>query len=179
MKQPKTNKTAPVKKSQVSKPGPVKKKRKPAPPKAVRDETYRRDFEYVCLEIEKGFALRNVVKTFMSMDKFNELCRDNKDLNDRYARATAQRHDSIFEEMLDIADNSNLDVVIGEEGRVIVNGEAVQRSRLRIETRKWMLGKLAPKKYGDKLEVDHKSSDGTMSPPTPIRFTKGSKDKKD
>lgn len=55
--------------------------------------------------------------------------------------------------MLDIADSSNADISI-VEGRLVVDGDAIQRAKLRIETRKWMLSKLAPKKYGDKLEVD-------------------------
>ncbi len=33
-----------------------------------------------------------------------------------------------------------------------LNGEHVQRSRLRVDTRKWILSKLAPKRYGDKLQ---------------------------
>ena len=33
------------------------------------------------------------------------------------------------------------------------NGEAVQRSKLRVDARKWMASKMAPKKYGDKLAV--------------------------
>jgi len=29
----------------------------------------------------------------------------------------------------------------------------VQKHKLQVDTRKWLLSKLAPKKYGDKLEV--------------------------
>ncbi len=36
-----------------------------------------------------------------------------------------------------------------------LNGEHVQRSRLRIDTRKWLAGKLKPKKYGDRINLDH------------------------
>ena len=34
------------------------------------------------------------------------------------------------------------------------NGEHIQRSRLRVETRKWMLSKLLPHLYGDKSSVE-------------------------
>ncbi|MBT8043576.1 MAG: hypothetical protein KJO79_01395 [Verrucomicrobiae bacterium] len=34
------------------------------------------------------------------------------------------------------------------------NHENIQRSRLRVDTRKWMTSKMKPKKYGDKLELD-------------------------
>ncbi len=33
-----------------------------------------------------------------------------------------------------------------------VNGEHIQRSRARVETRKWLMSKRAPKRYGDKVE---------------------------
>jgi hypothetical protein len=36
---------------------------------------------------------------------------------------------------------------------VRIDHENVQRARLRIDTRKWMVGKLAPKKYGDRPMV--------------------------
>ena len=46
---------------------------------------------------------------------------------------------------------------LDRDGNVIgwrVNGEAVQRSKLRVDTRKWVASKLKPKKYGDKLTLD-------------------------
>lgn len=42
--------------------------------------------------------------------------------------------------------------------------ENVHVARLQIDARKWRASKMASKKYGDKLEVDNKSSDGSMSP---------------
>jgi hypothetical protein len=40
-----------------------------------------------------------------------------------------------------------------ERGGWELNGEHIQRSRVRIDTRKWMLSKMLPKVYGDKTEV--------------------------
>ena len=63
--------------------------------------------------------------------------------------------------MFDIADGVN------EEAA------AVAKARLRIDTRKWALSRMNPKKYGEKVsqEIDHKSSDGTMTPkPTVIQL---------
>ncbi len=76
----------------------------------------------------------------------------------QYARATEFRADALFDESQEIADDSSRDweVVRDGEGQVTgikVDGEHVQRSKLRVETRKWMAGKLAPKRYGDKVEV--------------------------
>jgi hypothetical protein len=57
------------------------------------------------------------------------------------------------EDILAIADDSASDVIVGENGREMVNNEAIARSRLRVDARKWLASKMAPKKYGDKLAV--------------------------
>ena len=84
-----------------------------------------------------------------------------EEFRDQYAKATETRADAIFEEMFDIAD------------KVAEEAAAVGKARLRIDTRKWALARMNPKKYGDKVsqEIDHKSSDGTMTPkPTVIQL---------
>ncbi|MEU6504669.1 hypothetical protein ABZ895_34575, partial [Streptomyces californicus] len=46
---------------------------------------------------------------------------------------------------------------LDKEGNAIgyqLNGEHVQRSRLRIDTRKWYLSKIMPKKYGERIQHD-------------------------
>jgi hypothetical protein len=40
------------------------------------------------------------------------------------------------------------------------NGEALRRSALRIDARKWMLGKMKPKVYGDKVTTEHSGPGG-------------------
>lgn len=130
---------------------PVKAKAKAT--KVVKEKDYSADFEYICLAIEQGQALRNVCKSFMSTKKFFELLDGSEELRKRYARACESRADEIFEDILEIADESNADLTVFE-GKLIVNGDAVQRSKLKIEARKWILSKMSPKKYGDKIEVD-------------------------
>jgi len=56
----------------------------------------------------------------------------------------------MFKEMLAIADDASKDVVM-VDGKPRVDNEIAARSRLRVDTRKWALSKLAPKKYGDKV----------------------------
>ena len=61
------------------------------------------------------------------------------------------------EEIQDIADDSSNDWIEIEKrdgtSYEIVNKEAVLRSRLRVDTRKWLMSKLKPKKYGEKLDL--------------------------
>jgi hypothetical protein len=78
---------------------------------------------------------------------------------ERYARAREAQADAIFDEILDIADDGSNDWMERrrDDGSVdeVLNHEHVQRSKLRIEARRWMAGKLRPKVYGDKLDVEH------------------------
>ena len=95
------------------------------------------------------------------------------DFRERYARAREAQADALFDEMLDIADDGTNDWVERkrEDGSTdtVLDHEHVQRSKLRIDARKWMAAKLRPKVYGDKIDLT--SSDGTMAPkPTTIQI---------
>ncbi|TOM55042.1 ubiquitin carboxyl-hydrolase, partial [Vibrio parahaemolyticus] len=65
--------------------------------------------------------------------------RENADFREQYAKAMESRADAVFEELFDIADD------VSEESA------AVAKAKLRIDTRKWALARMSPKKYGDKI----------------------------
>lgn len=72
--------------------------------------------------------------------------------------AHAAQADALFDDILTIADDGQNDWMEKKnaDGKNIgwmENGEALRRSALRIDARKWMAGKLRPKVYGDKLDV--------------------------
>jgi hypothetical protein len=76
----------------------------------------------------------------------------------QYARAWTLSADVDFDDMYEIADDGRNDwmEVYDKDGDAIgwkLNGESVQRSRLRVDQRKWAASKKAPKKYGDKLDL--------------------------
>ena len=79
----------------------------------------------------------------------------NPAFREKYEAARVVQADILFDNLLDIADDSAEDWTTNEDGERRLNGEAVARSRLRIDARKWILSKLIPKKYGDKIEVNH------------------------
>lgn len=79
---------------------------------------------------------------------------------EQYARARVAQAERWADELIDIADDGSNDWMERRncDGEMIgwrENGEAVSRSRLRADTRKWVLSKLQPKKYGDKLDIEH------------------------
>src|SRR3546814_4173198 len=76
----------------------------------------------------------------------------------QYARARDNQADTLADEILDIADDGSNDYV-GEDEKY--NGDAVARSRLRVDARKWLAGKLAPKKYGEKIDHTLANPDGS------------------
>ena len=80
-------------------------------------------------------------------------------LRDLYARARELQADAMFEDILEIADDGSNDWM-ERRGERVVDPEAVARSKLRYEARRWMAGKLRPRKYGDKSEVALTGGDG-------------------
>ena len=71
--------------------------------------------------------------------------------------AATAREESIWDEILEIADDASQDyklVVKGGERRWVFDQEHLQRAKLRIDSRKWMLAKLSPKKYGDRVRQE-------------------------
>lgn len=72
---------------------------------------------------------------------------------------------------MEIADNGLNDWMernAKEDKGWVANGEHIQRSRLRVDTRKWFLSKVLPKLYGDKLDItsDHKPLQVSIIDPT-------------
>lgn len=80
------------------------------------------------------------------------------EFREQYATAKAEAADAFAEEMLDIADEASNDWMKSndpENPGYKLNGEHINRSRLRVDTRKWIASKLKPKKYGDRQEIEH------------------------
>lgn len=78
-----------------------------------------------------------------------------------YAQAKCEQIEFLTEEILDIADDATNDwmQIYDKDNECIaykLNGEHIQRSKVRIDTRKWLASKLAPKIYGDRQQVETK-----------------------
>ena len=105
--------------------------------------------------IEEGGSIRSILKRpdTVGTKTFYKWLEASEELQERYKNATKKRADNIFEEMLEIADKQSADMEVNDRGEHVINHNVINRSRLQIDTRKWMLGKLNPTKYGDKLDV--------------------------
>lgn len=116
-------------------------------------------FDEIMELLEQGNSLSDVLKQnkdYPSRPTFYKYMKEDETRLNKYARATDMRAEFLFDEILDIADKQGSDVEI-KDGIEVVNYNIVNRNRLQIDSRKWILSKMFPKKYGDKLDV---TSDG-------------------
>ena len=114
-----------------------------------RPSTYTEEMgNLICDKLTEGMSVRKMCKMdgfpnpstiYVWIDRFPEFA-------ERYARAREAATEDMLEDILEIADDAELDV---------------QEKRVRIDTRKWAMGKLKPKKYGEKTthEVGNKEGE--------------------
>lgn len=132
-----------------------------------RPSTYTQELaDKICEEIALGSSLRTALKgdDMPSMSMVFRWLREHAEFREQYARATEERTEAMSEDILDIADDGTNDYMETDKG-VQYNGDSVQRARLRVDTRKWLMSKMKPKKYGDKIDV---TSGGEKIAPVPI-----------
>ncbi|MND20874.1 hypothetical protein D3C76_47880 [compost metagenome] len=155
----------PRKSAQDAAPEPKKRRTKkplsPLPP--GRPGEYSQELaDRICARLADGTSLRTVCKAddMPHVATIFKWMREHPEFNEQYGKAKQEAADALVEEMIDIADDGTNDwmEVHDKDGNCTgykVNGEHVQRSRLRVETRKWIAAKLKPKKYGERIDVDH------------------------
>ncbi len=114
--------------------------------------------EEICNRLAGGESLRSIcssenipnkstVLRWLFDGKHEEFC-------DQYAKAREAQAEHMADELMDIADDGRNDYMEREHG-LVLNSEAIARSKLRVDTRKWIAARLLAKKYGDKLETTH------------------------
>ena len=112
----------------------------------------------ICKGLHEGRSLRDIcsAKDMPGTTTVYQWLADKQEFQDQYTRARARGMDAMAEEILDIADNTDDDWEEDPDtGELKLNKEYVQQRRLRIDTRKWLMGKLQPKKYGDRVTTEH------------------------
>jgi len=121
---------------------------------AYSTEEKKECFDWIISEIESGKSLISAINTngMPSTSTFYIWLEEDNEKSKRYARACEARELLLFDEILSIADkqDSDVDEVDGIE---VINHNVINRNRLQIDARKWVLGKMNPKKYGDKLDM--------------------------
>ena len=127
-------------------------------------------FETICQQI--ATSERGLVSICRDNDlnasTFYDWLLENPDLANKYARAKELQAEFMAEQIIEIADdgtNDYMTIVKGDTEYNVENKEVTNRSRLRVDARKWVASKLYPKKYGDKVDVTTDGEKITNLPP--------------
>lgn len=127
----------------------------------------------ICEQLALGNSMRTVCAAddMPAMSTVFKWLREDTKFSEQYARAKQESADYMAEELLEIADDGTNDYIEKErpDGSTYeaLNSEHVQRSRLRVDTRKWLMSKMKPKKYGEKLDL---TTDGEKLPAPITQF---------
>ena len=135
-----------------------------ARPTTYTEETAAR----ICEEIAAGRSVASICKdedmpaastVFLWLAK-------NPEFSERYTRAREAQADALFDEALNIADTpaDGVKIKVLPSGSVEKTyGDMIEHRRLQVDTRKWAAARLAPKKYGDRLDMNVTGSLQTVS----------------
>ena len=118
--------------------------------------------EFILECLASGQGLREICRENEGMPDERTVRRwalnDVEGFGDRYTKAREIGYHSMADEIFDIADDARNDWMQRHNERTgetddVPNHEHINRSRLRVDTRKWFLSKVLPKIYGDKVAV--------------------------
>lgn len=116
--------------------------------------------DLICARISAGESLRRICldEEMPEARTVHYWLVDGKheDFFQQYARARNIQAEQLFDEILDIADDGSNDymtITKGDNEYNVEDREVTNRSKLRVDSRKWYLSKVLPKKFGDKIDV--------------------------
>lgn len=113
----------------------------------------------ICRRLAEGESLRSICRDEEMPDESSVRAWALDNVNGfgpQYARAREIGYDKLAEEILEISDTPQLGVIRTSKpdgGEEVKEADMIEHRRLRVDSRKWMLSKMLPKKYGDKLEL--------------------------
>jgi len=120
----------------------------------------------ICVRLGLGESLREICQEEEMPDKSTVMrwLATHAEFRDQYASAREAQADYYAEEIIEISDDGSNDWMERQrnDGSIeeVENKEVLNRSRLRVDTRKWLMARMAPKKYGDKVVQEHQGPDG-------------------
>lgn len=138
-----------------------------------RPTTYTKELaDSICAELSTGKSLRSIVSSgdMPAMSTVFKWLREIKEFSEQYEIAKQESADAMGEELLYIADTPVMGEIrtIKPDGTIeIKQDEMLGHRRLQVDSRKWLMSKMKPKKYGDRLDltgettVTHKYEDMT------------------
>lgn len=89
---------------------------------------------------------------------------EHPEFQEQYARARKIQSEMMADELLEIADTTKQGEKrkLTDKGVEVTTADMIEHRKLQIDTRKWVLARMQPKKYGDRIQ--HADSDGNNLP---------------
>jgi len=123
----------------------------------------KRDIPALCEGVLEGMAeglstVKACAAVGIAFSTFLDRCAADQAFAERYARAREVLLERHADEIIDLADQARMGEITttkADGGIEVKQADMVERSRLQIESRKWLLARLMPKKYGDRQKVEH------------------------
>jgi hypothetical protein len=111
----------------------------------------------ICQQLVEGLSLRAICRKdeMPAISTVMLWLTKHAEFSAQYAHAREAQADTFADEIIDIADDGSGDWITDSDGNRRVDQDCIARSRLRVDTRKWIASKLKSKKYGDKVENTH------------------------
>lgn len=138
----------------------AKPKAKPGRPSIYSDAIA----ETICLRIAEGETLRAICldEGMPSRRVIFHWLNDNKEFLHQYTQARARQAETWADELVEIAYTPEHGVTRKEteKGVEVTTGDMLGHRKLKVDTLKWLMAKAAPKKYGDKVALEHTGADG-------------------
>ena len=125
-------------------------KRPPGRPSRFSDEIA----DEICRRISLGESLISVTRdpAMPSERSVYDWLASRPQFSQKYTRAREAQAEHWADQMIEMTDS-----LLPRDGRVADHAE-VQAMRLAVDTRKWLLSKLLPKKYGDRVGLEASGS---------------------
>lgn len=131
----------------------------------------------ICDLIIEGKTLRQIAATegMPSIPSIYRWMEAHPEFREQYARAKDIQTEILVDEIRTIAFDGSMDVEEREDRNgntyEVTRQDVVQRSKLMVDAIKWQASKLKPKKYGDKLDLNHSGKVETSTPTLRISST--------
>lgn len=137
--------------------------------KIGRPSTYSQEItDTICLRLAGGESLLSICQDddMPAQRTVFQWLSKHKEFVQKYAAAREAWADAEFERMMEIADEPVIGIktvekfIKGEPVTETISGDMVERARLQIDTRKWALARMSPRKYSEKSFQGALGADG-------------------
>lgn len=126
----------------------------------------------ICERLASGKTLNDILKEEGMPDRVTvwRWQRANEEFRNLYAQSRMEQAHYWSDEIVDISDDGSRDYKESGDRGLVVDMDHIARSRLRVDTRKFLMAKIVPKIYGDKIAQEITGADGgpvmtqTLSP---------------